>query len=131
MTLATTERCARKLQQLHAAQEKLRHAQERVNSLKRTIEEKKQLRAKLLKKKVCRDIRYWVPTPSWRKPFAGHYKYKTVCVSDTNALAQVARLQTEIGVLTTSLVASNTALTVARHHLNSVQRVVEKLGCPH
>lgn len=110
---------------LDQARRNLSVAQSKVDSLVRTIQSKEQLCGQLSRKKICRSIRVWVPTPTWRNPFAGHYEYRTICTPDANALKQAAALRIEISKLYVELGVRKTALAAARTAVQVASRAIE------
>jgi hypothetical protein len=110
---------------LAQAQRDLASAQSSVDRLGTTIRDKERLRDELARRQVCTTFRVWVPTPTWRNPFAGHYEDRTVCVPDAQALVQAAALDVEIAGLYVALGTAKAALAAAQTAVQLAQRAID------
>lgn len=108
-------------QNLTKAQQEVDKAQNEVNRLLGIIRYKESERDRLSSQQNCSTIYTWVPTPTWRYPFAGYWRAHRICMPDPIALARAAGIQLEItalyvsyGIATTVLAVAKTALALAR-----------------
>ncbi len=104
------------------AQQAVINEQNRVNNLANTIHQKEAERDQLARQQSCTTIRVWVPTPSWRKPWDGHWENKTTCVPDPVAVSKAGVLQGEITGLYTQLGTEQAGLKAAQGALELARK---------
>lgn len=102
------------------ARQAVTNEQTKVNNLANTIQQKEAERDRLAKDQSCTTIRVWVPTPSWRKPWAGRWKNRTTCVPNPVSIAKAGALQGEITGLYTQLGTEKAGLAAAQAFLTQL-----------